>query len=215
MLTNTLFCSFSARGNGPPLKLPLSRDGSDLSTGARVTRHGFDVGVVAVSEVRERIRSHVERQPGVHLRALVRDLDLAQGQVQYHLRRLREADRVVREPYGGRAHFFPPDLDAETRRQLAVCRRETARDILVALADGPARPAGLADDVGVARSTLEWHLDGLVGEGLVEKRRADGRVDLALADAERVGERLAAVEPTVPDRLVDRFTRLVDGLLDN
>jgi len=57
------------------------------------------------------------------------------------------------------------------------------------------------------------HLDWLVGEDLVEKRREDGRVELALADAERVGEHLAAVEPTVPDRLVDRFTRLVDGLL--
>jgi len=50
---------------------------------------------------------------------------------------------------------FPPDVDAATRRQLAHCRRETARDVLVALADGPTWPPTLAADLGIARSTLE------------------------------------------------------------
>ena len=166
-----------------------------------------------MSGVPARVRAHVERNPGVHLRAIVRNLDLAQGQAQYHLRRLRRAGEVVGEEYGGRTHFFPPDVDRAVRRQLAVCRRETARDVLVALADGPDRPAAVADDVGIARSTLEWHLDRLVAEDLVEKRHEGGRVELALADAQVVGERLAAAVPTVPDRLVDRFTRLVDDLL--
>jgi hypothetical protein len=46
-------------------------------------------------------------------------------------------------------------VDAATRRQLAHCRRETARDVLVALADGPTWPPTLAADLGIARSTLE------------------------------------------------------------
>jgi predicted transcriptional regulator len=171
--------------------------------------------VVAVSDVRERIRTHVEREPGVHFRAVVRDLDLAPGQVQYHLRQLRRAGELIREEYAGRTHFFPPEYDAETRRQLAVLRRETARDIVLELADGEAaRPAAVADAVGVARSTLEWHLERLVEEELVEKRTTDGgRVQLSLADAELVGRRLEAVEPAAPERLLDRYTRLVDALV--
>lgn len=168
-----------------------------------------------MSETRERIRGHVERHPGVHFRAIVRDLELATGQVQYHLRHLRRAGTVVREDHGGRTHFFTPEYDALERRQVAVCRRETARDVLLALAaDGPARPAAVADALEIARSTLAYHLDSLVDVGLVEKRRTDaGGVSLTLADERLVARRLETVAPTTPDRLVDRFTRLVDGLL--
>lgn len=171
--------------------------------------------MVTVSDVRERIRHHVEREPGVHFRAVVRDLDLAPGQVQYHLRRLRRAGELIREEYAGRTHFFPPEHDAQTRRQLAALRRETARDIVLELAEGDAsRPAAVAEAVGIARSTLEWHLERLVAEGLVEKGvAADGGVELSLADPELVGRRLEAVEPAAPERLLDRYTRLVDALV--
>ncbi len=170
--------------------------------------------VVAVSETRERIRAHVAANPGVHFRAIARDLDLAIGQVQYHVRRLCRADDLVREAHDGRTHFFTPDVDEPARRQLAVCRRETARDVLAVLAKrGPTPPATVADDLAVARSTLEYHLDGLVDAGLVEKRNDAGGLDLALTDDEIVARRLDAVAPTAPDRAVDRFARLVDGLL--
>jgi len=175
-----------------------------------------DDGVAVVSETRERIRAHAAANPGVHFRALVRDLDLATGQVQYHLRRLRRADRLVGEEVDGRTHYFDPAVDPTERRQLAVCRRETARDVLLVLAeDAPARPADVADAVGVARSTLEYHLDRLVAADLVEKRRDEaGRVCLALTDDALVARRLESVTPTAPERLVDRFTRLADGLLE-
>ena len=122
---------------------------------------------------------------------------------------------MAREESAGRTHFFPPDHDESTRRQLAVLRRETARDVVLALADdGPASPARVAEAVGIARSTLSWHVERLDAEGLIEKRTDDrGRVTLFLADPELVGARLAAVEPAGPERLVDRFTRLVAGLV--
>ncbi|MHB9287148.1 winged helix-turn-helix transcriptional regulator [Halobacteriales archaeon Cl-PHB] len=165
-----------------------------------------------MSEVRDRIAGHVASHPGVHFRGLVRDLDLAPGQVQYHLQRL---DGVVREEYEGRTHFFTPDVDPRKRRRIAVLRRETARDVLVyLLVEGPSRPAAVADGLEIARSTLEWHLDGLVAEDLVEKRRDGHRVTLAVADEAAGVDLLETVDPSTGDRLVDRFTRLVDGLLE-
>ena len=170
--------------------------------------------MVAVSETRERIASHVAGRPGVHFRGIVRTLDLAPGQVQYHVRRLRETGDLVREDYEGRSHVFAADVDPRERRRIAVLRRETARDVLVhLLVEGPARPAAVADALGVARSTLEHHLGGLVGEELVEERREGNRVTLAVGNRENAARLLETVEPSVPDRLVDRFTRLVDGLL--
>ncbi|QZP37813.1 winged helix-turn-helix transcriptional regulator [Halobaculum magnesiiphilum] len=164
---------------------------------------------------RERVADYVVANPGLHFNELVRRLDLAPGQAQYHLRRLARADRVVGEQVSGRTHYFDPALDPLERRRIALFRRETARDAVVELLDAPASPDAVAEAVGVARSTLEHHLDGLVDAGVVEKRRdSRGRVTLALTDPEATARSLRRIEPSLPDRLLDRFTRLVDALLE-
>lgn len=164
---------------------------------------------------RELIDERVRESPGVHFSRLVRDLDLATGQVQYHLRRLEQRGRVVAADVRGRTHYFPPSVDPADRRAIALLRRETARDVLATVVErGTSTPAAVADDLEVARSTLEYHLDGLVAEDLVRKAYdADGRVTLHPGDRDRVARALAAVSPTLPERLVDRFARLVDRLL--
>lgn len=168
-----------------------------------------------MTETRARIRDYVESHPGVHFTALVRELDLAHGQVQYHLRRLCSDEVVAREEWYGQTHYYPPSCGSWERGALALARRETARDVLVALLDdGPHRPAEVADRLDIARSTLAWHLDRLVDRDLVRKRRdATGRVTLVLARPEETVELLDAIQPSLPQRLVDRFERLVDSLL--
>ena len=167
-----------------------------------------------MSKVRERIRDHVAAHPGVHFNELVRRLDLAPGQVQHHLKRLTP-DAVVAESLYGRTHYYPPAYDEWERGALALLRRETARDVLEALAAGPRAPDAVAAEVGIARSTLEWHLDHLLERDLVEKAYDErGRVTLSLARPAETADLLGAVEPSLPDRLVDRFTRLVDSFLD-
>lgn len=166
-----------------------------------------------MSGQRDRIRRHVESNPGVHFSRLARELDLATGQVQYHLKKLRRAEAVVAEPLYGRTHYYTPEYGPWERGALAVVRRETARDALCHLVEhGPSAPDAVAMALDVARSTLEWHLGHLTEQGLVEKRRDDdGRVTLVLARPTDTAELLRQVEPSLPERLVDRFTRLVDG----
>ena len=164
---------------------------------------------------RDRIHRHVSDHPGIHFNQLARELDLATGQLQYHLKKLRRADDVVSESLYGRTHYFTPEYDDWERGAVAVLRRETARDVLLYLIeDGPSAPAPVADDLDIARSTLEWHLDHLIEQQLVEKRRDErGRVTLVLARPGETADLLRLVEPSVPERLVDRFTRLVDNLV--
>lgn len=168
-----------------------------------------------MSSTRTRIAAHVRDNPGVHFNELVRTTDFAPGQVQYHLRRLIGEETVAAEELYGRTHYFPPTFDDWERGTLALVRRETARDVIGYLLEhGPTDPTTVADEVGVARSTLEWHLDHLVEQDVVEKERdSRNRVTLVLVDPEATAELLAAVSPSLPDRFVDRFTRLVDDLL--
>jgi predicted transcriptional regulator len=165
-----------------------------------------------MSETRTRIRRRIEREPGIHFRALTRALDLATGQVQYHLGRLEDV-RVER--VNGRTHYYPPGYDGWERTALALLRRETARDVVAALYDAEeTRPDAVADRVDVARSTLEHHLDGLVDSDIVAKHRNGNRVTLSLVRPDATVALLRTVEPSLAERLTDRFERLVDSLLE-
>jgi predicted transcriptional regulator len=168
-----------------------------------------------VSHQRDRIHEHVDAHPGRHFNALTRSLDLAPGQAQYHLRELRRQGRVVEERLYGRTHYYTPAYDARERRAIAVLRRETARDVLFYLLEhGPSSPGTVADDLDIARSTLEWHLDHLTDQDLVAKRRGDhNRVTLAVPQPDEAVRLLEEITPSLSDRMVDRFTRLVDSLL--
>ena len=169
-----------------------------------------------MSSTRARVADHVAAHPGVHFNQLVRALDLAPGQVQHHVRRLVDDGRVERAEFYGRTHYYPPAFDAWERGALALFRRETARDVLGYLLErGDARPAEVADAVGVARSTLEWHVDHLVERDAVRKERdARNRVTLTLSRPEATARLLREVSPSLPERFVDRFARLVDSLLE-
>ena len=169
-----------------------------------------------MSESRQQIRAHVEANVGVHFNELVRVSGFAPGQIQYHLRRLIDDDQIVREELYGKTHYFPPDYTADERGALALFRRETARQLVVYIVEHePASPSDAATDLNVARSTLEYHLDHLVEQDVVEKSYGENnRVALRLVDPALTATLLAVVTPTVSDRLVDRFTRLVDQLLE-
>lgn len=168
-----------------------------------------------MTEIRHRIAAYIEFHPGVHFSELVRALDLANGQVQYHLDQLHDDDRVIEEHLYGKTHYYPPTFESWERRALALIRRETAGDIVaLLLADGPTRPETVADRLDIARSTVEWHIDRLVAHDIVRKERAeDNRVTVAVDQPETVVQVLREADPTLPARMVDRFSRLVDLFL--
>lgn len=165
-----------------------------------------------MSTVTEQVRSHVESKPGVHFNALATDLGIATGQAQYHLRKLRRAGDVVAEEIQGKTHYYSREYDPWERRVLAFARRETARTVLLHLLEaGSLSAEELSDRLGVARSTVSWHVSSLADAGILEKSYGErGRVIVALTDPDATRRLLAAVRPSLTDRLVDRFTRLVD-----
>ncbi|MDG5758882.1 ArsR family transcriptional regulator [Natronococcus sp. A-GB1] len=169
-----------------------------------------------MSDTRQQIRTHVHANAGIHFNELVRESAFAPGQIQYHIRRLIDDGELVRNEFYGRTHYYAPEYDEHEQALLALFRRETAREIVVHLIEHePTGPGAVADALGIARSTLEYHLDRLVEQEVVEKTYDErNRVVLRLANPERTAELLSTVEPTVPDRLLDRFTRLVDDLLE-
>lgn len=169
-----------------------------------------------MTETRTRIELQIRRNPGIHFNELVRSVDFAPGQIQYHVHRLLDTDSIVEEKLYGRTHYYSPTFDSWERRLLALFRRETSRDIMgYLLEQDSTAPQTVADDLGIARSTLEWHLGHLVEQGIIVKERdSRNRVTLVVKRPDRTRELLKEIAPSIPDRFIDRFTRLVDSLLE-
>ena len=168
-----------------------------------------------MSTVRERVHEHVAANPGVHFSAIKDDLDIATGQAQYHLRKLDRAGDIVADEIRGRTHYYDTSYDPWERRTLAFARRETARALLAHLLDdGPLAAAELVERLDLSRSTVAWHVSSLAEAGVVEKSYGDrGQVLVEPVRPEETRRLLGEVSPSLADRLVDRFTRLVDGEL--
>jgi predicted transcriptional regulator len=168
-----------------------------------------------MTDTRSRVRSHVESNPGVHFNAVSRNLDIATGQTQYHLRRLLRAESLHSEDICGRTHYFPDGYSGSEQAAIALLRRETTRELVMLLLDrGETTPATLADEVGIARSTVEWHLSNLIDYDLVEKEYDGRTVFVRPTRPELLRETLVEIDPNLPDRLVDRFSRLVDSFFE-
>ena len=165
---------------------------------------------------RNEILDCVDDNPGIHFNELVRSVSLATGQVQYHMYRLLEDGEIDDADLYGRTHFYPTGFPEEDRGALALLRRETAREIVVYLVEnGESRPDDVADALGIARSTFEWHAGRLAEQGLVEKRHGDdGRVTVSAVDEERTVEMLSEISPSLSEKLVDRFVTMVDRMLE-
>ena len=115
----------------------------------------------------------------------------------------------------GKTHYYPPEYTDWEQGAIAMLRRETARDILCyLLAQERATPARVAEAVGIARSTLEWHLDRLEASDLVARDRDSWPTELTLTRPDEIGTLLVAIEPAHTSRWVDRTERLLDHLLE-
>jgi predicted transcriptional regulator len=169
-----------------------------------------------MSKTRKRVARRIHTAPGIHFNELVRVLDLAPGQVQYHLKQLCSSGAVTDEQRYGRTHYYPPECNEWRRGALSLLRRETAGDIAAVLHDrGSARPRTVVDDLDIARSTLEWHVDHLAEQNVVAKERDErNHVTLVLARPTETAQLLNEIDPSSPARMADRFVRLADRLLD-
>lgn len=171
-----------------------------------------------MSDTRSRIRNCISQEPGIHFNEITRELDIATGQTQYHLRKLVRAGRLEEESIAGRTHYYLPTFSPWERRTIALLRRESTREIvLFLLRNDPVAPADIAEQLDLARSTVEWHLSRLIKNDIVRKDPAEtnpSRNVVRLREKQTVYRLLREIEPNLLDRVVDRFSRLTDELLE-
>lgn len=156
---------------------------------------------------RKQIFEYIKANPGSHFSKIKRELGMETGLLQYHLRKLEEYNVIESKDHQGKRRLFGPrELNAEEQSILSTLRYETTRRILLYLLEhGPARNGEIADAVGIAPSTVTWHVSNLLDQGVVETIQ-DGRTTrYRVANEELTVQLLMRYQESFVDRAVDRI----------
>jgi len=161
---------------------------------------------------RVQILEFIKANPGSHLRGIKRELNLAMGVLQYHLRRLEKDQSIISRRRGLYKRFYKRlDFEVEEQEILGVLFQETERDLLLYLLKTPdATQKELSEFAHISASSTSWHMKRLVQAGLVKSRRQGSFVYyVAKGDPVKILTLLKSYHPRVWERWAGRLADLL------
>ncbi len=161
---------------------------------------------------RVQILEFIKANPGSHLRGIKRELNLAMGVLQYHLRRLEKDQSIISRRRGLYKRFYKRlDFEVEEQEILGVLFQETERDLLLYLLKTPdATQKELSEFAHISASSTSWHMKRLVQAGLVKSRRQGSFVYyMAKGDPVKILRLLKSYHPRIWERWAGRLADLL------
>ena len=157
----------------------------------------------------------VTKTPGAHLRGIERMTGLPLGQVLYHLDRLERMGLVASSKDAGfRRYYLTKDVGRSEKKYLAALRHEVPRRLVITLLETPGLAhKDLQNVLGVAGSTLSFHLERLLASGVLRRQKVGGAQQYVVAEPETARWELVFYRESFGDPEVDRFVRRVLGTL--
>lgn len=171
-------------------------------------------------EARRRLYEHVKRYPGLHLREIARATGLEMNHAKYHLLYMQRHGLVSSRRDEGYWRFFPreesrmgwhDEVSPQAKGALALLRRPVPLHVtLLLLEKGEMNQTQILERVGVAASTLHYHLAHMERAALLVSERRGRERMCRLVDAELVAALLMRYRP--PPALVADFLDAWDAL---
>ena len=164
---------------------------------------------------KDKVLEFVQSHPGAYLRQIGRELNVANGVVQYHLYTLEKERKIKSRRTGFYKRFYPYLLFGEHEQEiLEVLSNQTQRDLLLYLIFNPrANQKELAEFTKIAPSSVHWHMKKLIQSRLVQAKREGQFVkyDL-LSGPDEVFKLLQSYHPSIWQKWTDRLADTLDEL---
>jgi len=164
---------------------------------------------------RRDIATAIARFPGIHLRGLERETQLASSLLLYHLKDMEDAGEIVAREINGYTRYFPgpqsagPHLDPHDQVVLSVLREKVPFEVAMHLLEARSlKHKDLAERLGISKSTVTYHLRKMGDLGIVVKTPRGEEKGFALVEPERVRILLREYRPT--PEMLDEFSSLWD-----
>ena len=144
--------------------------------------------------------------PGLHLRAIAREMRLGLGDLRHHLELLEAEGLITTATDGYMKKYFPGRKEfAGDKEVLSMLRQSKPRAILLLLLNKSEMGfEDLRNRIGVSKSTLSFHLKKLEEAGILDVKPEAQRKIYSLPDKQKVAELLITYRPSFIDAAVDR-----------
>ena len=117
----------------------------------------------------QKLQELIDDNPGIQFREIMRSSGLKNGVLSHYLKKLEDGGviKVIRGPR--QVRFYPPSITEEESLVIKALRKETPRDLLLALIkDDGLEFSQLVNEVEKSPSTVSLYLAQIVADGLVE-----------------------------------------------
>lgn len=118
----------------------------------------------------------IQENPGIYVREIVKKTGLANGVVQYHLKKLEKSGRVKIDKRTRYKRYYSADVNEEEFPVIANLRKKTKQKVLFAILNsGDASFDDVLQKIHKSPSTISWNISGLVDDGILEKVTKNGK----------------------------------------
>lgn len=155
---------------------------------------------------------HVEENPGIRYREMLRMTGLANGVLTYHLAALEKAGAVKVDRQARMTRYYPVNIPDSESAILKFVRHDPVRQIVLFVLDHDLCTFNeIVGHTEKAPSTVSSHLKRLKEAGIISVRYGEYQL-YRLAEKDLVAEVLSKYRASLADRVVDNYAEMVEEL---
>lgn len=155
---------------------------------------------------------HIEENPGIRYRELLRLTGLVNGVLTYHLTALEKSDAIKVDRQARMTMYYPPSVSDKDSAILKYVRHEPVREIMLFVLEHSMCTFGeIVEHTKKAPSTVSSHLKRLKEVGIVSVRYGEYQL-YSLADKDLVYDVLSKYQASLADKIIDNYAEMVQEL---
>ena len=155
----------------------------------------------------------IEQNPGIQFREIMRTSGLKNGVLSHYLGKL-EKRGIIKVQRGSRqTRFYPPKITENESKVIKALRRQTPRDLLLALVQNDGLEFGqLVSEVRKSPSTVSLYLSQIVDDGLVEIKLENLKKRYYIKSRDLIDKLIEDYKPSLLEKSTSGFEDIFNSL---
>lgn len=167
---------------------------------------------IATSDSKVVLLKHIEENPGIRYRELLRLTGWVNGVLTYHLAALERADAIKVDRQSRMTRYYPLSISENESAVLKFVRHEPVRDIVLFLLERDMCTFNeIVNHMQKAPSTISSHLKRLKEANIITVRYGEYQL-YKLTDRDLVAEVLSKYKASFVDKVVDNYVDMMEEL---
>lgn len=164
--------------------------------------------------IRKKLIDIIRNKPGIHFREILREADIAMGEMEYHLHVLEKMEIISKVTNTYYTRYYPAyELGTEDKKIMSILRQEVLREILLFIIQEESPSHGeISKEFKLVKSTASFYIDKLLKFGLIEREKSGRQVTYKVKEPEKILRLILIYKKGFGEEIVRRVEGLWGGL---